>query len=250
MFTFFIALLLVSPGFGLNEKDYKYTGWVNDYAGMLDAVTIDKLNMLINEVKDKTGAEIAVVTIKTLEGDSLEDFTNRLFNSWGVGVKGKDNGVMLLVASQERKIRIEVGYGLEGAINDGYAGSVIRDEIAPRFRMEAYADGVLAGVYTLAKKIAAEYNIEITSDQPVQSANAYQNSDKRDLRKASPFEILIFLIFMIFMLIVFIKNPWLFFLIMMGGRGGGGWGGGGGFGGGGGGFGGGSSGGGGASGGW
>src|SRR5208283_1325047 len=112
--------------YSINENAYRPSGWINDYAGILDESTREKLTALITELKSKTGAEIAVVTIKSLEGDDLDDFTNRLFTKWGVGEKSKDNGVMLLISYEDRKIKIETGYGIEGIIPDGKAGDIIR----------------------------------------------------------------------------------------------------------------------------
>ena len=161
---------------------------------------------------------------------------------WGVGKKGKDNGIMLLVALSERQVRIEVGYGLEGAVTDGMAGSIIREVIAPAFRQSDYSGGIYGAVYKLSSIIAGEYGVEINAQAPV-SYNSYNQT--RPLTKA---EKIIMIIFLIIMIPIIIKNPWiLLYLLSSGGgsRGGGGFGGGG-FGG----FGGGSSGGGGASGGW
>jgi uncharacterized protein len=248
-FLTFITLLFVlfCPFLhALDENSFKASGWISDFAGIIDSATTDKLNGLIAEIEKKTGAEIAVVTIKSLDGDSLEDFTNRLFNKWGVGKKGKDNGVMVLVSLDDRKIRIEVGYGLEEVIPDGLAGTIIREEMTPRFRQGSYGDGIFAGVYAVSAHIAEFYKSTLDTEQPPQvTYNAVGT-----YRKASPLEMALGIIFMIVMAIIFIKNPWLFILLFMSGRGGGRYGGGGGFGGGFGGFGGGGSGGGGASGGW
>jgi uncharacterized protein len=239
----FIFIMFSSFAAALDENSFKASGWVNDFAGIIDAASAEKLTSLIGEVNQKTGAEIAVVTIKSLEGDPLEDFTNRLFNKWGIGKKGKDNGVMILVAYDERKIRIETGYGLEGIIPDGLAGSIIRGEMMPRFKQGLYGDGILAGTYAVAQNIASDSNVTLTGNYEARGSSAAAG----EYRKLSPFEIFFLIVFMIIMLIIFITNPWLFFLLFLGGRRGSG---GGGFGGGFGGFGGGSSGGGGASGGW
>ena len=225
--------------FSLTVESLKPSGWVNDYAGVIDGANSAKITSLIGELQEKTTAEIAVVTITSLESQNLEDFTNRLFAGWGIGKKGKDNGVMILVAVNERKIRIETGYGVEGVIPDGAAGAIIREDMAPYFRSGDMGAGILAGTYAVANRIAAGYNVQLTGSY----APAYSGRT----RKATVIEKILSFIFMVFMIILFIKNPWLFLLLLSSGRHGGG----GGFGGGGfGGFGGGSSGGGGASGGW
>ena len=238
-----LAVILVFAAFNLfsiTVESLKPSGWVNDFAGVIDGANLAKITALTGELQEKTTAEIAVVTIASLEGQDIDDFTNRLFAQWGVGKKGKDNGVMILVAVAEKKIRIETGYGVEGAVPDGAAGAIIREDMLPRFRSGDIGSGILAGTYAIAGRVAAEQNIQLTGTY----APAYSSSRTR---KSSAIEKILSFIFMIFMIILFIKNPWLFLLLLSSGRHGGG----GGFGGGGfGGFGGGSSGGGGASGGW
>jgi uncharacterized protein len=85
------------------------------------------------ELRRKTGAQFAVVTLKSLEGGQIDDFANKLFKKWGVGEKGKNNGIMLLVAMQDRKARIEVGYGLEPILPDALAGRVLDEQLFPAF---------------------------------------------------------------------------------------------------------------------
>jgi uncharacterized protein len=91
-----------------------------------------------------------VVTVKSLEGRPVEDYANRLFNAWGIGKKGRDNGVLVLVARDEREMRIEVGYGLEGVLPDGLAGAVIRETFIPRFRDGRYREGIVEGTTRVA----------------------------------------------------------------------------------------------------
>ncbi|HPI03686.1 MAG TPA: TPM domain-containing protein [Candidatus Goldiibacteriota bacterium] len=242
LFIVLFSILFYVSVFAVSPDSLKPTGWVNDFAGIMDQASVQKIETLINSLNQQTTAEIAVVIIQSLEGNDLNDFTNTLFEQWGVGKKGKDNGIMLLVALSERQVRIEVGYGLEGAVTDGMAGSIIREVIAPAFRQSDYSGGIYGAVYKLSSIIAGEYGVEINAQAPV-SYNSYNQT--RPLTKA---EKIIMIIFLIIMIPIIIKNPWiLLYLLSSGGgsRGGGGFGGGG-FGG----FGGGSSGGGGASGGW
>ena len=103
----------------------KPEGWVTDKAGLLDAGTRGRLEWTLGRVERTTGVEIAVVTFSTLAGQSVEEVAVGLFNAWGIGKKRKDEGVLLLVAKKERKLKIEVGYGLEGTIPDGLAGEII-----------------------------------------------------------------------------------------------------------------------------
>lgn len=125
-------------------------GRVNDFAGILDTATATQIAATIREAERLTSAEIAVATVASLDGMSVEDYANRLFHEWGIGKKDRDNGVLVLVAPNERKVRIEVGYGLEPILPDGLAGEVIRTEILPRFKENDYAGGTLAAVTRIA----------------------------------------------------------------------------------------------------
>ena len=126
-------------------------GYVNDFAGILDADSRAKLSSLVSQVEKRTTAEIAVVTVQSLGGMSVEEYANRLFQKWGIGKKGKDNGLLVLICPNERKMRVEVGYGLEGVITDGLAGSVIRHDFTPAFKRGDYGEGTVEGVAQLAR---------------------------------------------------------------------------------------------------
>lgn len=128
-------------------------GWVSDFAGILSQQTTSQINAICAEVKSTTGAEIAVVTVNSLEGMEIEEYAVRLFSQWGIGERDKDNGVLLLIAPNERKARIEVGYGLEPIITDGRAGEILRGVVLPYFRQGDYNQGVLEGSRALAALI-------------------------------------------------------------------------------------------------
>jgi uncharacterized protein len=215
---------------------------VYDLAGVVSASEERQLESIIDELERKTGAEMAVVTIQSLEGGQIDDFANRLYEKFGIGQKGKDHGLLFLAAMRERQMRIEVGYGLEGAIPDAKAGRIRRDVITPYFKSNQPGKGIVAGVAVLSQEIAQEYGVQLTG-----AANEYRyNTGKR--QKQNP---LFTLIIMVAFILFAIRHPHLAMLLLLSsGRGGGYRSGGGGFGGGGGGFGGGMSGGGGSSGGW
>jgi uncharacterized protein len=120
--------------------------WVTDTAGALSPDTIARLNQKIGEIHTSHGIEMAVVVIRSLDGLSIEETAERIFNRWGIGKKGKDNGILFLWATGDRKVRIEVGYGLEGVIPDGKAGAILDTYVIPRFRASEFERGVLAGV--------------------------------------------------------------------------------------------------------
>ncbi|MBQ7478740.1 MAG: TPM domain-containing protein, partial [Selenomonadaceae bacterium] len=111
------------------------------------------------DMDERFGAQLVVVTIDTLNGEEIEDYANRLFRAWGIGSAEKNNGVLLLIAKDDRKFRIEVGYGLEGIITDGFAGEVL-DGMTPKFREGDYSSGILAAYQALAKKIYIGYGAE------------------------------------------------------------------------------------------
>ncbi|MCX8094138.1 MAG: TPM domain-containing protein [Candidatus Goldbacteria bacterium] len=238
-FLFIIFFLYSIFLYSIDINSLTPTGWVNDYASLLTQEEKIKIESLISEFEHKTGNEIAVVIIKSLEDNNLEDFTNRLFERWGIGKKGKDNGIMLFIALKERKIRIEIGYGLEAFISDSLAGNIIREVIVPYFKQNQYYDGIYAGVFEIASIIAQKTGVVL------------DKSYTPKVTRVNKIGSIVFLfIFIFFILPVFMRHPWLFLFFISSGRGGGRYYGGG-FGGGGfGGFGGGLSGGGGASGGW
>jgi uncharacterized protein len=119
---------------------------VNDFAGILSPSERESLEQRCRELRAKTGAQLTVVILDSLRGGQIDDFTVKLFERWGVGEKGKDNGVMLLVALQERRARIEVGYGLEPILTDALAGRILDQQLFPAFRRQEYAAGLRAAV--------------------------------------------------------------------------------------------------------
>lgn len=223
------------------------SGKVNDFANVIPLAQEQQLEQLLVGLERQTGAEVAVVTLTTLDGGQIDDFATRLFERWKIGKSGKDNGVLLLAAINDRKARIEVGYGLEGALPDARAGQILRETIFPAFKQGQYGPGLIAGTSLISERIAQEYGITLQNRTSYSRPTGY--SDRQPIRrKSNPLMTLIFIIGFIYMAI---KHPRLLILLMMtSGRGGRGSSSGGFGGGGGGGFGGGSSGGGGASGGW
>jgi len=133
------------------------TGYVNDHAGLLSPSTRLKLEHFLEKFEKSDSTQIAVLTIPSLEGESLEGYALKVAEQWGIGQKGKDNGALLLIAKAERKVRIEVGYGLEGRLTDLLAGRIIDYEITPRFKQGDFDGGVIAGVAAIAEAVRGEY---------------------------------------------------------------------------------------------
>ncbi len=134
----------------------KPQGWVSDFAGIMSDKTRAQISGLLNDTEQSTGAEIAVVTVSSLEGMTVEEYAVRLFKKWGIGTKEEDNGVLFLIAPNERKVRIEIGYGLEPVITDGRAGDIIRETVLPFFRADDYDQGILQGSMQIAALITGK----------------------------------------------------------------------------------------------
>jgi uncharacterized protein len=144
-------------------------GYVNDFAGVLDAETRQKITALCEELDQKAGAQLAVVTIHTLEGDSAQDFANRLFAKWGVGPKGKDRGVLVLLAVNDRQYWTEVGYGLEPILPDGKVGGFGR-EMLPLLRQGQYGPALLQITSQIASTVATDRGVTLTQGVPAAPA--------------------------------------------------------------------------------
>jgi len=220
-------------------------GYVNDFANVVPADQKQILESFLTQVEQQTGSQIAVVTIPSVDEGDIDGAAAELFKKWGIGQKGKDNGILILAAVQDHKVRMEVGYGLEAVITDGQAGEIIRQYVRPNFKQGDYGQGLSQGAAAAAQMIAASEGITLNNAIPVQTPAPDRGSNLG-------FWIQVGFVLFIVLFNVFFRSHRGFF---GGGYYGGGWGGGGfgGNGGGGGGFGGfsgGGSGGGGASGGW
>jgi uncharacterized protein len=242
-----IALVVLVPVIGLAAYP-KPTGFVNDFAGIIKPETKAKLEGLMASFERSTGNEVAVVTLPSLDGNPVEDVAVELFGQWGIGKKGKDNGILFLIAPNEKRMRIEVGYGLEGTINDALAGRILDQAVVPRFREGDMDGGIAAGSLTIVGVISEKEQLGFDAEASF-GAGAAQLRPVIKEKKSSPLKLIGKVIFFLIMAYLFIRHPWLF-LIFLSGMGRGGRVGGSGFSGGFGGFGGGLSGGGGASRGW
>jgi len=150
-------------------------GYVNDFAGVLDADSRRKLTALCQEVDQKADGQIAVVTIHTLEGNSAQDFANRLFQKWGVGPKGKDRGVMILLAVDDRQYWTEVGYGLEPILPDGKVGGFGRDMV-PLLRQNQPGAALLQMTSQIANVIAQDRGVTLSEGAPPSQQDQDQTS--------------------------------------------------------------------------
>ncbi|MBI3219289.1 MAG: TPM domain-containing protein [Bacteroidetes bacterium] len=137
---------------------------VHDEAHILKAETVDQLEKDLASYEDSTSNQIAILIIQSLEGEVLEDFSIKVAEKWKLGSKKNDNGVLLLIAVDDHKMRIEVGQGLEGALTDAHSNRIIRNEMAPEFRRGDYDAGVLAAIISIKAAIRGEYAAEDASN--------------------------------------------------------------------------------------
>ena len=151
----FLFLLTFTPAFSQNYP--APTGAVNDFAGLISSSQRQELEQSLRAFFNRTGAAIVVATFQSLDGVPIEDFAVGLFEKWKPGKKGLDNGLLILVAKEERKIRFEVGYGLEPVLPDGRAGEIIRTEMTPRFREGDFYGGIAAGAAEAARILEKYY---------------------------------------------------------------------------------------------
>ena len=178
------------------------TGRVVDEANVLSTATRDALSSKLAELETKSGIQLVVATVNSLQGDEIEPYANELFRAWKLGEKAKNNGVLLLIAPTERRARIEVGYGLEGTLTDALTRVIIENAIIPRFRANDFRGGIARGVDDLIQVLSGDTE-----------AFKQQVAAKEALRKqpSSGDHALLFALFwiglMVFIIFVFFRAP-------------------------------------------
>lgn len=154
----FAVFFAAASCFGLGVPEL--TGRVNDNAKLMSSKEKQEAEEYLASVEQKNGIQIFVLTVKSLQGENLEEYANRVFEKWGIGQKKEDNGVLLLVAYNERDVRIEVGYGLEGTLTDTKCGLILRNVIIPEFRNGDYGKGICKGVKAVGGIVAGDVEVE------------------------------------------------------------------------------------------
>lgn len=152
-----VVVTLFLPAVSASQSIPYLSARVNDYAGVLSSQTVSDVENLLKEHERKTSNQVAVLTVASLEGYSVEDFSMKVVETWKLGQKEKDNGVLLLISRDDRKLRIEVGNGLEGVLTDARSSQIIRHEIVPKFKNGDYDGGVRAGVSAILGTIEGTY---------------------------------------------------------------------------------------------
>lgn len=209
IFAIVMAALLLVAGTTRAVEYPAADGFVTDTAGVLDAGTEQKLEEAITALDKSSGAQIGVAVIPTLDGEPIENYAVKLFEKWGIGQDKEDNGVLLVVAVKDRKMRIETGYGLEGAIPDIRAKEITSTIIGPKFKAGDMAGGVTDGVYALAQDICKEYGVTMPE---VMAGKTTRNTTSKDDDGSGPgILIMFFAIFggLIIFLIIGFKKGWL-----------------------------------------
>src|SRR6185295_12744154 len=151
--------------FGVDWKALKPEGYVSDFAHVIDAQSKAQLEGYGATVERSTGVQMALVTLQTLQGEPIEDVANTIFRAWGVGHKGKNDGIMLLLVTGDRRSRLEMGYELEPILPDGFAGSILR-EMRPALRQGQYGEAMMAAAQAIGTTIAKAKNVSLDAELP------------------------------------------------------------------------------------
>lgn len=219
-----LLLVLLPAGVLSAEKAAnlpKPTSYVSDFAGVMSPTARQQVEALCTQLDQQTHAQIAVVTIKTLDDDqTIEEFSTELEDKWKVGDKS-DRGLLMVLSMQPRKIRVEVGYGLEGALNDAKVGAIL-DQMKPSLRMNDYDTGIPLGVQSLAQVVAGEAGVTLQPIVPAQHTYRRVDAGPRPIGIGQ----IIFGIIVVLIVVTLIGTGnigWLFVLLnmFMGGGGGG-----------------------------
>lgn len=165
----FVSAVLICGMGHLAPAQGKYpsapNGYIYDGGHLISSPDQTRISQFLRELENKTAVQVAVATVPSTEPETIEMYAVNLFSSWGIGQKKHDNGVLFLIASQDRDLRIEVGYGLEGVLTDGICKRIIEHVVVPKFRDSNFSGGITDGVSAIVSLIAKEYNVAITGEE-------------------------------------------------------------------------------------
>lgn len=177
--TFAIALLLLvllpAVVFASIPAKPSQLTFVNDYANVLSTSQEQELSQVLAAIEQATGAEVVIVTVKSLGNSDAFSYAQSLYSSWGIGKADKNNGLLILAAINDREFRFHTGYGLEGPLPDGFLGSLYREHIVPTFQQQRYYDGLMRVLISnsgIVPALEREYNVKITTSATVPSRSA------------------------------------------------------------------------------
>ena len=190
------------------------SNYVVDLADIINQSIEARLNGFLMELEQKTGAQVVLLSVESLEGNSIEDFSLAVAEQWGLGRKGKDDGMLIFFAMKEKRYRFEVGYGLEGILPDSLVGSIGRDYIVPYFKKGEYSNGAAAAVLAVAGIIAKDSGVEITGMPPLgrPQGRTGRTSVSREPTLAGVIFTILFAVFIVYM---FIRHPRLMLMMIL-----------------------------------
>lgn len=155
-----LFLLYAATAWAVDWKALKPQGYVSDFAGVIDAQSKAELENYAARVEQQTGAQMALVTIQSLSDEPIDDVANTIYRAWGVGKKGKDEGILLLLAVGDRRSRLEVGYGLEPVLPDGFDGEVLR-AMRPALKQSQYGEALKSAAAAIGSKVAQSKGVTL-----------------------------------------------------------------------------------------
>ncbi len=225
LFSLVFLLIGLSSAIGA-DRFPRPQGAVNDFAGVIAPEYRRSMESISQQLLAKTGTSVVVATVKEIEGADPAEYANRLYESWGIGKKGEDKGVLIFLALQERKVRIETGYGVEGVLPDGLAGEILDRYVVPFLKKGDYGRGLSNAVMAVSSVIASDAGVTLSKD-----GVTYPRRDSTGKKAPSPFSYIIF--FVILLMLLGTRRgrrmlPYILLAMMMGGGrrdGGGGFGG-------------------------
>ncbi len=188
-FSLILGLISIISGNTAALKVPSLTRRVNDEAKLLSSATVTRMESYLSAVEQTGSAQIALLTIPSLEGDSLEAYSIRVVEKWRLGQSGKDNGVLFLVAVAEKKIRIEVGYGLEGVLTDAVSGYIIRTVVVPEFQNGQFDTGIIKGIQAVGGVV--------TGETPISQNQIRESGSMRKSGSSSLFFLIFLVIFLL-----------------------------------------------------
>lgn len=228
--VFLFVLGFSIPTFSSGFRVPRPEGYIRDITHTLSLDQEASLELSSKEIDKKSGVQLAVLIVNDLDGDTIENATVKTFEKWGIGQKGKDNGVLFLIALKDKKMRIEVGYGLEGVLPDGKAGAILDSSVVPYFKKAQFSEGILSGYKRIAETVDPSFKVKNQKEnhqKPVKKASLLQAFIVNNF-------IIMLLVILVGLLIISPTFRSFFFLMLVSGSGrfgGGGSGGGSGFGG-------------------
>lgn len=217
--VFLIVILLPASAFELEGSDKfpKPVGAINDFADVIPLKYEQPMESVARELLKKTGASVVVVTLKDIEGNDPADYANRLYAAWGIGEKGKDKGVLIFLSLKERRVRIEVGYGLEGVLTDGMSGEILDKYVVPLLRKGDYGGGLFNALIAVSSIAAKDAGVSLTA------------IPGKQIRQKEPPKMNLFSLVLFFIALSLLLGtrsgrrmlPFLILMLLMGSRGGG-----------------------------